>query len=103
MNSCSLLVQIISLPTECLKQEEILFVKIKVQLQKLRKKRGFDQFYIYIWGDLSEKVVKEFRVGDYIIIEGLLSFNIDPLNNQFNKQIKFTVLNICPFLLVDTD
>jgi single-stranded DNA-binding protein len=97
------MVQIISIPKECKKQGDISFVVIQVQLAKVRKKKSFSEFKIYIWGNLAEKVVKHFRMGDYIIIEGILSFTSLDLKSYSQKEIKFTVLNICPFLLVDID
>jgi single-stranded DNA-binding protein len=103
MNLCTLIVQIISKPKECFKNENIYLVEIQVQLAKLKKKKGFDKFKIYIWGNLGEKVVTHFRVGDYIIIEGVLSFASINSNTLLQKQIKFTVFNIYPFLLVDID
>lgn len=103
MNSCILIVQIISIPKECSIQGDISLVEIQVQLAKIRKKKGFDQFKIYIWGNLGEKVLKDFRIGDYIIIEGILSFVSINSNRNLQKQLKFTIFSICPFLLVDTD
>lgn len=103
MNSCTLMVQIISIPKECTKQGDISLVKIQVQLVKTKKKKSFNNFKIYVWGNLGEKVVKHFRMGDYIIIEGILSFIPINLKSYSQKEIKFTVLNICPFLLVDID
>jgi single-stranded DNA-binding protein len=67
------------------------------------KKKGFDTFTIYIWGNLGEKVIKNFRVGDYVIIEGVLSFTAINIAADSQKELKFTVFNICPFLLVDID
>lgn len=97
------MVQIISIPKQCSPRSDIYLVEILVQLAKFRKRKGFNEFKIYIWGDLGENVVKHFRVGDYIIIEGILSFLPIDSNNCLQKQLKFTVLNICPFLLVDID
>lgn len=102
MNSCILIVQIISIPKECSTKGNISLVQIQVQLAKLKKK-GFDKFKIYIWGNLGEKVIKNFRVGDYVIIEGVLSFTSINTDNRLQKEVKFTVFNICPFLLVDID
>lgn len=67
------------------------------------KKKGFDTFTICIWGNLGEKVIKNFRVGDYVIIEGVLSFTAINIAADSQKELKFTVFNICPFLLVDID
>ena len=103
MNSCILIVQIISTPNQCSTQGNIYLVEIQVQLAKSRKKKGFDQFKIYIWGNLGEKAVQDFRIGDYIIIEGVLSFASINSNSPLQKQLKFTVFNICPFLLVALD
>jgi len=97
------MVQILSIPKECTKEGDISLVKIQVQLAKIKRKKSFNQFKIYIWGNLAEKVVKHFRMGDYIIIEGILSFTSMDFKSYSQKEIKFTVLNICPFLLVDID
>lgn len=103
MNSCVLIVQIISKPKQLSTEGNISLVEIQVQLAKLKKIKGFDPFKIYLWGNLGEKVVQDFRIGDYIIIEGVLSFASINSNNSLQKQLKFTVFNICPFLLVDID
>lgn len=103
MNFSILIVQIISIPKQCDKYEHIKLMEMKVQLPKLKQKNSFDQFKIYFWGDLGEKVIQHFRVGDFIIIEGLLSFEYNNFSNTIKKELKFTVFNICPFLLVDID
>lgn len=103
MNLCVLIVQIISTPKQHSTQGNISLVEIQVQLAKLKRIKGFDQFKIYIWGNLGEKTIQDFRIGDYIIIEGVLSFVSINSNSVLQKQLKFTVFNICPFLLVDID
>lgn len=100
MNLCFLTVQISSLPLEYSKQNDVSFIKFKGLLSKLQRNKGFDILDIYIWGSLSETVIKNYRIGDYIVIEGILSYKYTYLsNNQPKKQMIFTIFNICPVLL----
>lgn len=103
MNLCILIVQIISIPKQPLMQEDSFVTKIQVQLSKLNQRNEFDQFPVFFWGTLGEKVIEHFRVGDYVIIEGVLNFEFSDSSNFFEKKLNLTVFNICPFLLVDID
>jgi single-stranded DNA-binding protein len=103
MNLCILIVQIVSTPQQYVIQQDISVTEMQVLLFKSNQKKGFDKFKTVFWGDLGKKVTEHFRVGDYIIIEGILKFESSNSQNFFQKELKFTVFNICPFLLVNID
>jgi Single-strand binding protein family len=101
MNSCSFIVKIVSTPEKRLIRDDISVVETQVQFAKLRKKKSFDQFQISIWGNLGLDFLKYYKVEDYIIIKGILSFKQKKVGNRFQKEPKMTVIKLYPFLLVD--
>jgi single-stranded DNA-binding protein len=99
MNSCSFVVKIVSKPLQRLVSKDICVVETRVQFSKLRKKKSFDQFKILLWGNLGKEFIKYYRVGDYILIKGMLHFKrIDPVN-RFKKETEMTIIKVYPFLL----
>lgn len=103
MNLCIVIVQIRSIPKQTSIQKDNFVTKIQVQLSKMNQQKNFDQFTAFFWGELGEKVIEHFRVGDYVILEGVLNFEIFDSSNFSEKELNLTVFNICPFLLVDID
>lgn len=102
MNSCNFLVKIISMPQQCLVGKDISKVEVKVQLGKLRKKKSsFNEFKITIWGNTGKYFLQFYRIGDYIIIQGILNFKRHYSKTSFQKDTKFTVIKIYPFLLTE--
>jgi single-stranded DNA-binding protein len=101
MNTCSFLVKIVSAPQQRLIADNINLVETQVQFAKLRKKKSFDQIQISIWGNLGSDFLKYYRVGDYIIIKGILSFKRNQSANPFQKETIMTVIKLYPFLLAD--
>ena len=101
MNSCCFLVKIVSRPEENIISENIITVNAQVKFAKMRKKRSFDRFQIHIWGKLGKHYIKNYRLGDYVIIEGILSFKKFYTAARIKKQTYFTVLKLYPFLLTE--
>lgn len=103
MNLCILIVRIVSKPTQDLLRRNISVTRMQVELVEPNQKQEFDKFTALLWGNLGEKVIEHFRVGDYVIIEGVLKLQSFYSNIPFQKKLNFTIFNICPFLLVDLD
>lgn len=101
MNSSTFIVKIVSTPKQHLISDDISVVETKVQFAKQRKKKTFDYFQISLWGNLGKGVLKYCRVGDYVIVKGILSFKKTKVGNHFRKETKMTVLKLYPFLLKD--
>lgn len=101
MNSSSFIVKIVSTPQQRFLSNEISVVESRVQFAKLRKKKSFDQFQILLWGNLGKNFLKYYRVGDYILIKGMLSFKTLESNIRFKKETKMTVIKVYPFLLAN--
>ena len=101
MNSSTFIVKIVSTPQERLIANEISVVEMTVQFAKLRKKKSSDKFQIALWGNLGKEVKKYYKLGDYIIIKGMLSFKKTERKNRIQKDIKMTVIKLYPFLLAD--
>lgn len=101
MNISSFIVKIISVPKQSLIETNISVVEAQVQFPNTRKKNFLDQFKVVSWGDLSEELINYYTIGDYIIIQGIISFEQPKNKTQYKKETKFTVVNLYPFLLVD--
>ena len=101
MNSCHFLVKIVSYPKQRKISEDIYVVENKVKLLKIKKgkKKSFDLFQISLWGNLGKDFLKKYKIGDYILIYGALSFNKKILGKKTQKDPKLTVFGVYPFLL----
>ena len=99
MNSCSFIVKIVSNPKQDLMGDNIPVVKTLVQIAKIRKKKSFNQIQISLWGKLGSDFLKYYKIGDYILIKGILSFNKIKSGNRLRKKPNLTVLKLYPFLL----
>ena len=55
---------------------------------------------LLVWGNLSDDLIKYYRKGDYIIVEGFLTtvsnFDVANLEKRERKVFEFTVLKIYP-------
>jgi single-stranded DNA-binding protein len=103
MNSSTFLVKLLSEPIQSLVNDNILLVEVQVQFTKRRKKKSKDQFPILLWGNLGAHFIHYYRNGDYVIIEGSLSFEKYKNKQRFQKRPLFTVLRIYPFMLSDEE
>jgi single-stranded DNA-binding protein len=103
MNSCCFIAKIISTPKQRIILDDISLVETHVQVAKIRKRKTFDKFQIALWGKLGKEFIKYYRVGDYVIIKGILSFTKKKIGNRSQKETKFTVRKVYPFVLADHD
>lgn len=103
MNSSTFLVKVLSEPIQSLTNNNILRVEVQVQIAKSRKKKSKDQFPILLWGYLGKYFLHYYQNGDYLIVEGILSFRKKKKKERFEKSPLFTVLKLYPFMLIDED
>jgi len=101
MNSCNLLVKLLSFPYQTYFNENISVVQVQVQFANLRNRQHNDQFEIFFWGALGVVFMEYYREGDFVIIEGCLSFDKVQKKDRFEKNSQFLVLRIFPFILVE--
>jgi single-stranded DNA-binding protein len=99
MNSCSFVVKIVSNPLQKLVSNNIWVVETRVQFVKIRKKKSFDQFQIVLWGNLGKEFKRYYRIGDYVLIKGMLRLKRIKSRNRFKKETEMTVIKVYPFLL----
>ena len=97
-NYISSIVKILETPNQKISKNNIAITKFRVQLPQNRK---VGIIHLIFWGNLAHDVNNYYKINDYIIIEGYLSFN--KINrskiNQKLKKVEITVFKIYPFRL----
>ena len=69
-------------------------IEIKVEFPTSRQKNSKNEIILLLWGNHREDFLKYYKVQDYLLIEGIVTLNVN------NKKIKVTVKKLYPFLLV---
>jgi single-stranded DNA-binding protein len=93
------IVKILETPKQKFFNNNIPVVEFRVQLPQTRNSKIVK---LTFWGNLARDVVSYYKINDYVLIEGYLSFRdkkISNLTTQISKKIEITVLKIYPFLL----
>ena len=96
MNYIGALVKVLETPKQKMISDKLI-IEFRVQLPQRRKIRVVE---LVCWGNLANSVLNYYKVNDYILIEGYVSFR--NTNNSLNKPLKkvtITVLKVYPFLL----
>ena len=99
MNYIGAIVRILETPKQKFINSNTLVIKFRAQLPQVRKIQIVE---LVLWGNLADSVLNYYRVNDYIIIEGYISFRENESLNKKNKPFKkvtITVLKVYPFLL----
>jgi single-stranded DNA-binding protein len=98
MNYIGALVKVLETPKQKFINSNTLVVKFRVQLPQIRKIRTVE---LVCWGNLAQSVLKYYKVNDYILIEGYISFReSNNLNkNKTLKKVTITGSKVYPFLL----
>lgn len=96
------IVKILETPNYQIFNKNISVTQFRVQFPQIRN-TGIVQ--LTFWGNLANDVIKFYKMNDYILIEGYISFKNNRINNQVSsnyKKVEITVLKIYPiFLNVD--
>jgi len=99
MNYIGALVKVLETPKKKFINSNTLVITFRVQLPQIRKIRTVE---LVCWGNLAQSVLNYYKVNDYILIEGYISFrennNLNKNKNPF-KKVTITVLKVYPFLL----
>jgi hypothetical protein len=92
-------IKILETPKQKFLKNKILVTKFRAQIPQRRNTRIV---HLTFWGNLARDIVTNYKVNDYILIEGFLSLR----NNQSSKlkisklkKIEITVLKVYPFFL----
>lgn len=107
MNYCFFIVQIISQPKRKIFPTGFSLLEMNVwfsplrKKKKKRKKKGGYQMRMVIWGKLGKYFLKQYVVGDFIIVRGFLSFKRSWHKKRIRKKPRLTAIKIYPFLLMD--
>ena len=92
------MVKILEKPIQKVFNDKISVTEVRVQLPQPRNTTIVNLIF---WGNLAHDVNNYYKINDYIIIEGYLSFN--KINrskiNQKLKKVEITVFKIYPFRL----
>ena len=97
MNYIGAIVKILETPKPKFEKSNKFVVKCRVQLSQIRKIRTVT---LVIWGNLARSVLNYYKINDYILIEGYISFQANKSSNKKSlKKVIITVLKVYPFLL----
>ena len=92
--------KILELPSSIqLSQNDLYFIRFRVQFSFIRKDCPSSIIILIAWGNLAHEIIKSYKVNDYILIEGHVSFNSLKIKNHYKKIIEITVTKIIPFFL----
>ncbi|CAM9090146.1 unnamed protein product [Discosporangium mesarthrocarpum] len=76
-------------------EEKMLETKVKIAI--IQQKNVYNEILLNFWGDQINDFLKYYKIRDYLIIEGILSYE----KNHKTKEIKMTVKQFYPFVLMD--
>jgi len=104
MNSCIFIVKILTTPIQSFFSDNTTVIEATVQFAKIQKQKRetFDEFRLSAWGNLGLDLLKYYRIGDYVIVEGFLSLR-NSSKNKIDKEPEFTIIKLYPFLLTDEE
>jgi single-stranded DNA-binding protein len=95
MNYCNLIAKIIKLPIEEYYKNNISVVEILVKFSPVKRGKGPEILNLRIWGNLAQDVMKYYKINDYIIVEGFLSFQ----KSSLNTYTQISVRKVYPYVL----
>jgi single-stranded DNA-binding protein len=100
MNYCIFLGKIIVKPQPSLFENDISLVEATIQFPNRWEKKSFDQLRIAVWGNLGKDLLKYYKVGDYILLEGSLSLR-KSISFVNDIEPELTVMKLYPFILIE--
>ena len=93
------IVKILEVPKQNMFNNDEMFSTLRAQLPQARQRRIV---HLKFFGKLAKEIEDYYKVQDYILIEGYLSFRDVPLlttHFSSSKKVEITVLKVHPFLL----
>jgi single-stranded DNA-binding protein len=96
------IVRILDAPRLSFVQKKISRTEVRAQFPQVRNEQAITIIKLVFWGDFAHDIVNYYRINDYILIEGYLSFrktDIKNSNNTILRQIEITVFKVYPLFL----
>lgn len=93
------IIKILETPKQKFLKNNILVTKFRAQISQRRNPRIVT---LTFWGNLARDVTTNYKINDYLIIEGFLSLrnkNYSSLTISKSKKIEITVRKAYPFFL----
>ena len=86
--------KILETPKQKLINNNIIFVQFRAQLASVRKPQIVK---VRFWGYLAQKIIKDYKINQYLLIEGYPSFRNSTDLQQTSKIVEITGLRVYPF------
>ena len=102
MNYVGCIVRILETPILSFIGNKISRTEIRAQFPQVRNEKSVRIIKLVFWGDFAHDIVNYYRINDYILVEGYLSFRkseISDSNNRTLKQIVISVFKVYPLFL----
>ena len=100
MNNSIFILKLIEETTQNFYKNQVKLVELKTAFAYFQQQIYFEKLNLLVWGNLSDDLIKYYRKGDYIIVEGFLTtvsnFDVANLEKRERKVFEFTVLKIYP-------
>lgn len=102
LNHFSGVVRILEVPREKNLNEKLSVLKCRVQLSQTRNNR---LAMLNVWSRFAKDILKNYAIGDYILVEGYLSLKIPSKKrlsiktSQISKKAEISVIKIYPYIL----
>ena len=96
MNFINCIVRIIEIPRIKLIQDQIPFIKIRMEIPQNIKCNNFVIIEAKMWGDSVFDFERYYKINDYVLVEGSFSTTIKKIS-------KLTIYRIYPFLLTNSN
>ena len=99
MNYIGAIVKILETPKQKVINSNTLCIRFRVQLPQIRKIQVVN---LIVWGNLAYEVFNYYKINDYILIEGYISYQdnlIFEKKNKSLKKVRITAIKVYPFLL----
>lgn len=96
------IVRILETPVLRFINNNISQTEFRVQFPQLRNEQSITIIKLVFWGNFAHDIVNYYRINDYILIEGYLSFRNNKsgdLSNKTLKHIEITVFKVYPLFL----
>lgn len=105
MNRVTLIVKLLENPNQSFFEDDICVTEVLVEFTTKHKKlnRGKNVIQISAWGEQGKKLALSYKIGDFLIVEGLISLRPLYLEHQQTstqpKIVEITIVNFYPYLL----
>lgn len=97
MNSCILMVQIVSDPELRSTQDQVSVSSMMVEFESTREGEEPGKVQVEGWGNLAEEIKNSYGAGDRIIVEGRLSMNLFDMPEGYKeKRAKLVASKVYP-------